>query len=94
MKEQTKKRKEKAERNKEKVNEIMKDAKISKKLSKVDQNKLILKAMNTNEDNNEEKIVTNKMSTRHFKCTCGCEVTLEGDVARDNKIQTCSTCSR
>lgn len=88
-------RKKKASKNKDIINNIIKEEGINKSLSTNEKNKLILKAISTSSDDIEEvsdkKEEQTKTSIREFKCQCGFIVRLEGDIAKE-KIDKCSVC--
>lgn len=97
MRPETAEKKKKALKNKSIVDDILKEEGISRNLSKVEQNKLILNAMakDKNEESDEIENVEQKekkQSIREFKCECGISVRLEGDIAKDNSINKCSVC--
>lgn len=97
MRKETIQRKKKSIKNKNIIENIIKENGIDKSLSTVEKNKLILQSMAKDTNNQEEEIETNKVekektSIREFKCECGIFVRLEGDIAKDNRITKCSVC--
>lgn len=97
MRLETAEKKKKTLKNKSIIEDILKEEGISRNLSKVEQNKLILNAMakDKNEESDETENVEQKekkQSIREFKCECGILVKLEGDIAKDNSINKCSVC--
>jgi len=99
MREETKKRKEKKEKIKQQVNTFKKDSGISKKLTKQEENQALLSAMKkVKETETEIDQSSMKLETRRtYICSCGCQVTLEGETYKrkvKDGFELCSTCSK
>ena len=97
MRKETIEKKKKSLKNKNIIENIIKENGINKSLSTVEKNKLILRSMAKDTNNQEEEIETikvekEKTSIREFKCGCGFSVQLEGDIAKDGLITKCSVC--
>lgn len=96
MRKKTTEKRKKALKHKAAINSIIRENGIDKSLSTAEKNKLILASLNKSteslavEESTEGK--AGKISTRAFRCECGIEVKLEGDVAIDMTINKCSKC--
>ena len=99
MREDTKKKKEKKEKRKQQINTLKKDNGISKKLTKQEENQALLSAMKkVKEIDVETDESSMKLETRRtYICSCGCQVTLEGETYKrkvKDGFELCSKCSK
>lgn len=101
MRAETKERKKKASKNKDAIEKIIKEEGIGRSISTVEKNKLVLKTMSKDSENESEEVAINEVDEnlkkktfwiREFTCKCGCVVRIEGDLAKDDSITMCSTC--
>jgi len=100
MREETKKKKEKKEKRKQQLNTLKKDSGISKKLTKQEENQALLSAMTVkkSKETDVDPDSSLKLETRRtYICSCGCQVTLEGETYKrkvKDGFELCSTCAK
>ena len=97
MKEETKQRKQKQQKLKDDLKTFKKERGLKTfKLSKQEENQLLLSSLKTKsieEEIDETKPIN---SRRIYNCSCGCQVTLEGDISKQKireEFELCSKCS-
>ena len=103
MREETKKRKEKKEKIKKQFDKIKKEKGISKKMTKQEENQALLAILKQKDSNKieqetiEQEIIEQKQEKRRsYVCSCGCHVTLEGEVYKrkiKDGYELCSKCA-
>ena len=92
MKEETRKRKEKMKKDFVDVEKQVK--KNGKKLSTAEKNKMMIDIMTKKGTKEVEEIIEKrkKPKNKHFTCSCGCKVTLEGE-AETLVVGKCTKCA-
>jgi predicted SprT family Zn-dependent metalloprotease len=98
MREETKKRKQKQVKIKKELDTLKKENKISKKLSRQEENQMLLSAMKQkNSIEIEQETIEQKQERRRsYTCSCGCHVVLEGEIYKrkvKDGFELCSKCS-
>ena len=82
---------------KKELDTLKKEKGISKKLSKHEENQYLLSTMQQKQENIEVIPQEQKQSRRIFTCSCGCQVTLEGEIYKrkvKDGFELCSKCSK
>lgn len=84
---------------KKELNSLKKEEGISKKLSKQEENQKLLSVMSQKKSTEveEEIFEQNQEKKRSYICSCGCQVTLEGEIYKrkvKDGFELCSKCSK
>jgi hypothetical protein len=98
MREETKKRREKKEKIKKEFDKIKKEKGISKKMTKQEENQVLLAVLKQKDSNEieQETIEQKQERRRSYTCSCGYHVVLEGEIYKrkiKDGFELCSKCA-